>query len=738
WLPDPLARGVTLRGFPEDLAPTTREWLGGPWPSADPLLLLLTAGNAVGHAYSPTNGTSPSTETVTLPPGDSLDLAVSSALTSPVTLGVWWWMEAQATGELERLELAVLAERGLLWMLTPYKVLRLVHAVLVPLTPPTFADPQVARLANSVQATITDPDFVVDAKSSADIDAQASWTDPVDIPGQDPSTYAVTTVQHAFKTLVPDPGPLEATDRPMEVIPAPTSFAITDGGVVHVIGDTLHHEVSYTCTATSRFAEMFLTTVTTQLATTPATTAVSQYGFDLTTLVVATEDGTELALSSDGGSTGDYLATADGTLALTTGSSSAYSGQELVVTFVPADTSTGPAFSPVHILSTSPPKAPKVARISPAWSSSLSGQDVTGGTVTFQRVGGFVRVYLERPWWSSGGGELLGVVAVNPADNVATTLPAGVSPGLVTTMGLDPISVSSLDEIFPISPNSFGSLASVPAVPYRPAYANPPLLPLLENPTGPQLAVWPYEVNYDSISNCWYADVAVSVGAGIDGPPPGWFLRLALVRFQPYSISGAEISQVTLCTFCQPVPDRTVTVTENSFDPVKSSVIVTVTGPGYYGFRPPNPASASVQDDWENEYALQPYSTGRGTRATSTIVVEVQVQDTSFGLSGDLAWTVAPGFEPMALTPVFEGADEISWNTPNDLRGIPLPYPLSSATPMRLRISELDYFPFNEYESGAPATVDTSLRRPFVVHIPVNYVPPVTSPAPVSSPSPVS
>ena len=44
-----------------------------------------------------------------------------------------------------------------------------------------------------------------------------------------------------------------------------------------------------------------------------------------------------------------------------------------------------------------------------AWSD---GTSQTGGLVQHvsTRHGNLVRVYLERPWWSSGDGELLGVV----------------------------------------------------------------------------------------------------------------------------------------------------------------------------------------------------------------------------------------------------------------------------------------------------------------------------------------
>jgi hypothetical protein len=107
------------------------------------------------------------------------------------------------------------------------------------------------------------------------------------------------------------------------------------------------------------------------------------------------------------------------------------------------------------------------------------------------------------------------------------------------------------------------------------------------------------------------------------------------------------------------------------------------------------------------------------------MVVEVQVQDLSTGLSGELAWTTAPGTGPVMLTPNFKGGNEVVWAqestfTPTPA-GIELPAVLGSGTAMRLRISELDYYAF-EGSKGlvTPAAVNTTFRRPFVALIPIN------------------
>jgi hypothetical protein len=68
-------------------------------------------------------------------------------------------------------------------MLTPYRLIRLVHAVRQPLRAPHFVGPIVeGRPYGSTQATIIDGAFVVDERSTANVDVEATWTDPVDDP----------------------------------------------------------------------------------------------------------------------------------------------------------------------------------------------------------------------------------------------------------------------------------------------------------------------------------------------------------------------------------------------------------------------------------------------------------------------------------------------------------------------------------------------------------------------------
>jgi len=91
-------------------------------------------------------------------------------------------------------------------------------------------------------------------------------------------------------------------------------------------------------------------------------------------------------------------------------------------------------------------------------------------------------------------------------------------------------------------------------------------------------------------------------------------------------------------------------------------------------------------------------------------VVEVQVQNTSQGLSGDLAWAPAPGTSPVLMDAIFEQSTVV-WAS-----DVTLPKPIGGPTKMRLRISEIDFY----QSTSAPTSVDTTQRRPFVAHIPIN------------------
>ncbi|MGH9061656.1 MAG: hypothetical protein ACRDZY_19415, partial [Acidimicrobiales bacterium] len=63
------------------------------------------------------------------------------------------------------------------------------------------------------------------------------------------------------------------------------------------------------------------------------------------------------------------------------------------------------------------PAKPLVRSVLPAWAFTTSS---SGSTETSTREGGLLRIYLDRPWWSSGPGELLGVILDDDSNDTVT------------------------------------------------------------------------------------------------------------------------------------------------------------------------------------------------------------------------------------------------------------------------------------------------------------------------------
>lgn len=164
-----------------------------------------------------------------------------------------------------------------------------------------------------------------------------------------------------------------------------------------------------------------------------------------------------------------------------------------------------------------------------------------------------LRVYLRRPWWSSGGGEQLGVLLADPNGT-------SVSP-YFTQWGADPLWKAY-------------SISSTGA----PATANFPLavttldsgIVLEEAPGTYGLAA--HDINFDPDRDLWYCDIQLTTGLAYFP-----FVRLALVRYQPNSISGAHVSRVIVSDCAQTVPTRSTTVDLS----IPGVITVTVSGVWY-------------------------------------------------------------------------------------------------------------------------------------------------------------
>jgi hypothetical protein len=78
-----------------------------------------------------------------------------------------------------------------------------------------------------------------------------------------------------------------------------------------------------------------------------------------------------------------------------------------------------------------------------------------------------------------------------------------------------------------------------------------------------------HDVGFDADRKMWYCDITFSMSS-VYSP----FVRLALARYQPRSIPGAELSHVVLADFAQLSPDRSAAVSVDPSDPRTARVFV--------------------------------------------------------------------------------------------------------------------------------------------------------------------
>lgn len=223
---------------------------------------------------------------------------------------------------------------------------------------------------------------------------------------------------------------------------------------------------------------------------------------------------------------------------------------------------------------------------------------------THERLGGCFRVWLKRPWFSSGPDERLAVVCWPPSTFDKEFLKQKVFSGLanicrinedppqfiekyVTRWGLDPIfehrGASCLGSI---PPEAFRrhvcdvdrirmrskQEACFPIVDLRACEAIKDALPSYEAGES-RVALVLYEPEFDATSRRWFVDVQLDEKHAYYP-----FVRLALARYQAYALPGFELSDITLQEFVQLPPARKTQLTVRSAAQGGLSVYVRMSG----------------------------------------------------------------------------------------------------------------------------------------------------------------
>jgi hypothetical protein len=322
--------------------------------------------------------------------------------------------------------------------------------------------------------------------------------------------------------------------------------------------------------------------------------------------------------------------------------------------------------------SAKPPK-PDVAYVVPTflWDTSSTTQHA--------RTGGSVRIYLSRPWFASGDGELLGVVVANVSNG---SVDAGdtVRP-FVSEWGFDPLYQDTFSA--PGQDNAFttltaGAIVSQGAI--APATVQLADLPAAQSgQPSTRVQVVGHPVSYTGQDrDLWFADVAFNTG---NAHAP--VVRLAVVRYQPNSLTDVEISPVVRIDCVQLASSRTAAVARSTTS-TGTALNVTVTGP-----------SAS------NFFGQSQNGNAPGPGVGHQVLVTVDIRPKG---GADFEWVPQQNPAPVTLTatgPAVAGLTTWTGSIPNA--------PISDAmNDVRIRIEEFELFQGDGTTVGQrPVFVDT-------------------------------
>jgi hypothetical protein len=252
----------------------------------------------------------------------------------------------------------------------------------------------------------------------------------------------------------------------------------------------------------------------------------------------------------------------------------------------------------VDVPASARPVAPLIAYVIPTFGWQRQTQTNLKRSVRF---GGGLRVYLERPWYSSGEGELLGVTLFDysSGEAIGSVEQRDKWKSFITQWGNDPIWQTSGLPQLPGMHHFSDAVAMEQAL-------------SLEEDHQKRVNVVGYPAAYDPDRQKWYCDLTIDAGNTYSP-----FIRLALVRYQPCALADAKLSRVVLADFAQLTSDRAAVVTADPYHPRRLQVTISGVSPrGPLPIVVPNPTS----------------------RATTPSHIEVEVQQLDEQIGGDLGW----------------------------------------------------------------------------------------------------
>jgi hypothetical protein len=311
----------------------------------------------------------------------------------------------------------------------------------------------------------------------------------------------------------------------------------------------------------------------------------------------------------------------------------------------------------VSIPSSARPAKPAVIQVLPMfrWEQETEPEQPFG--LRRRRRAG-VRIYLDRPWYSSGDGELLGVITGELGDGVPNI-------DSFSQWGADPVWLAGGPDLRAIGLELDQLNASFEReLPARPV-APPAGLPLVDVASSPTVQVLGYRPEFDPARKLWFVDIAIDPGDAI------WpFLRLVVARYQPDSLPGKHLSPLVRCDYVQIPLERTATLTR----PDDRTARVVLSGAvGYRGTLPP----ITALTDTTSAAGLQAVRNRIGANRQ----VLARLQHRNAVVRTDLGWeTVAEvllrieGFDAATLTAAWVGSLPLPADIASRRPGAPSPW----------------------------------------------------------------
>ena len=466
YLADPVARRAALIGLPGGVPADPELVSYGTWPDVEAAQLELRAGTG-----APTTSAADRRVTVELPPGT---VATAELASAPAPDLIDHMALAQDLDPAAR----AAARRGLNQAISPRRPISLVHAVRLPIDPPRLRSMTGDRTEAGQTDVVLGGTLAVHRPTTEHAVLRSSWVDTVDDPATDGPVDQVT------KRIVADVQiPVDGDDPP--------SLDATS----LELGDTRRRVVDVVAEGFCRFSRYFTERI--DFAADPAAPLALHAEGVVPASVVLTrrEDGATMARGTQ------FRVSRDGTLTILD-DAALPPGTPCRVEFIPRPVSrlslearNGQRFS-VDVPASAAPAPPVVVAAVPAVQRTVTPTETA---ITVSHDGRVVRLLLDRPWFDSGTGELLGVV---------------VGDGL-TRWGRDPI-------VDGPGPSSDPTLAAFP-----------------DGVLDGDLDVAGYEVTFDPERKLWMADVLVDAGEDVGYRP---FVQLAVCRYQPNAVPGLNLS----------------------------------------------------------------------------------------------------------------------------------------------------------------------------------------------------